>query len=532
MDFAVNPFAPGSRVSVDISDKRVQHERLFAQNESLLETIRNLSRRVSACRGAGEFHEREPQALVVGGFVRDSLLGKSTTDADVEVYGVSAERLENLLDEMFPGKVNKVGKSFGIFNVSLADDIGLDISLPRRESKVGEGHKGFVVDGDPTMSIEEAARRRDFTINSVAADLLTGEIFDPFDGIADLKTRTLRVTDPERFQDDALRIYRGLQFAARMDLTPDSETIRLMREMVERGELSMLVEPKRLTELREVGSLSRLIDQGYIVGIKKGEAQKGLTSPRITEEWKKLLSKAEKPSVGLELAKRLGLIEKFYPEIDTKDESTWSRLTHSVDAAARLIKASIQARAKDYDDQTLQVMLGTLFSNFGSADASSDERQRLAEAFYLRHDFSLDKVSKPASRAAREHSEPQRILDEFISGESDERLRDNEIRKLFKRSHPVEPWVLALVARSMTQDAETSIDSVFPAGEMILDCAARHPEWLLPLNQMHLVTGEELQAMGIEGPRIGELQQKIEEVRDRGGIETHEEALAYLETNK
>ncbi|MDQ7814500.1 MAG: hypothetical protein RDU25_01700 [Patescibacteria group bacterium] len=532
MEPSLHPFAPGQSVGPDIANERVQRERLLAQDERILSAVRSLSESIQACGNDPEFPESKPRALVIGGFVRDALLGKYPTDVDVEVYGLSAARLEKLLDEMFPGKVNKVGKTFGIFNVSLADGIELDISLPRRESKVGEGHKGFVVDGDPTMSLEEAARRRDFTINSVAADLLTGEIFDPFDGIADLKARTLRVTDPECFQDDALRIYRALQFAARMDLTPDSETIRLMREMVERGELSMLVEPKRLAELREVGSLNQLIDRGDIVGIKKGEAQKGLTSPRITEEWRKLLSKAEKPSVGLELAKRLGILERFYPEICTQDESAWPRLTQSIDAAARLIKTSMGTSTKDRDDQTLQVMLGTLFSNFGPADATPEERQRFAEAFYLRHDFNLEKISKPAACAAREHAEPQRILDEFMSGESDERLRDNEIRKLFKRSHPVEPWVLAIVARAMTQGAGTSDDPVFPAGEMILDCAARHLEWLLSLNQMYLVTGEELQARGIEGPRIGELQKIIEEARDRGEIEAHEEALAYLETIK
>lgn len=528
MEPSSHPFAPNHPVGADIANERTQRERLLAQDERILSAVRSLSESIQACGNDPEFPKLKPRALVIGGFVRDALLGKYPTDVDVEVYGMSAGRLEKLLDEMFPGKVNKVGKTFGIFNVSLSDGIKLDISLPRRESKVGEGHRGFVVDGDPIMSVEEAARRRDFTINSVAADLLTGEIFDSFGGIADLKSRTLRVTDPERFQDDALRIYRGVQFAARMDLTPDSETFRLMREMVERGELSMLVEPKRLAELREVGSLNHLIDRGDIVGIKKGDAQKGLTSPRITEEWKKLLSKAEKPSVGLELAKRLGIIEKFYPEIDAGDESTWSRLTYSINVAARLIKASIQVRAEDREAQTLQVMLGTLFSNFGPADATPDERQRLAEAFYLRHDFSLDKISQPASRAAREHAELQRILDEFMSGESDERLRDNEIRKLFKRSHPVEPWIIAVIARAMTQDVEISDDSVFPAGEMILDCASRHPEWLLPLNQMYLVTGDELQAMGIEGPRIGELQKKIEEARDSGEIEMHEEALAYL----
>ena len=535
MEAMNHPFAPDRSVGDDISDERVQRERLFAQDPKILAAVRDLATRILACRVDPEFPERKPQALVVGGFVRDALLNKRPNDADVEVYGMSAERLEKFLDEMFPGKVNKVGKTFGIFSVSLADGIEMDISLPRRESKVGEGHKGFVVDGDPTMSVTEAARRRDFTFNGLAADVLSGEVYDSFGGVDDLKSRTLRVTDPERFQDDALRIYRGLQFAARMELTPDPETFRLMQEMVGRGELAMLVEPKKLAELRKSDVLRRLVDENDIKGIDKGQVQKGLTSPRITEEWKKMLNKPNKPSIGLELAKRLGIIEKFYPEIDLQDEQSWSGLMQSIDRAASLVRGSGWLKAlpsKEKDECRLQIMLGTLFSNFGASDAAPGERQKLAEGFYLRHDFNLDKVSKPAAHAAREHAEPQRILDGFMSGELDERLRDNEIRKLFKRTYPLKPEVMAAVARATTPGADASAQAEFPAGEMILDCAARHPEWLLPLNQMYLVTGKDLQGMGIKGPRIGALQKAIEEARDNGEIETREQALAYLEKIK
>lgn len=527
----VNPFSPDRSESKDISDPAVQRERLFSQDEKILAAVRDLATRVLACRVDPEFPERKPQALIVGGFVRDALLGKNPTDADVEVYGMSAERLEKFLDEIFPGKVDKVGKTFGIFSVSLGDGVEMDISLPRRESKVGEGHKGFSVDGEPTMGEAEAARRRDFTFNSMAADVLTGEILDSFGGIDDLKSKTLRVTDPERFQDDALRIYRGLQFAARMELTPEPETLRLMREMVERGELAMLVEPRKLSEIRKNATLKPLVDRGDIVGIVKGEAQKGLTSPRITEELKKLMVIAAKPSTGLELAMVLGIVERYYPEIDFKDGEKWLRLKDAVDVAAKLMRDLPRAEgleSKEIDEIKLQIMFGALVSSFGEADTEAADIQKLAEGFFLRHDLNQERVCRPATSAAREHLELLRIFDEFSSGDLDEKSRDNEIRKLFRRIYPLRPEVLAIVSQAVAQGGGASSTADFPPTGMLLECASRHPEWLLAPNKLKLISGEELMALGYEGRALGEAQNKIEEARDRGEIETREQALEFI----
>src|SRR5438552_3540485 len=115
------------------------------------------------------------RALIVGGWVRDRLMGRDTKDIDIEVYGVASDRLRSLLESF--GRVETVGESFQVYKVA-----GIDVSLPRRESKAGRGHRGFDVAGDPTMSVEEAARRRDFTINAIAWDPLTGAYLDPFDG--------------------------------------------------------------------------------------------------------------------------------------------------------------------------------------------------------------------------------------------------------------------------------------------------------------------------------------------------------------
>src|SRR6185369_13390853 len=165
------------------------------------------------------------RALIVGGWVRDKLLGlPESSNVDLEVFGVPGDRLRALLETF--GRVEAVGESFQVYKIG-----DIDVSLPRRDSKAGRGHRGFVVTGDPDMSIAEAARRRDFTVNAISWDPLTGEYFDPFDGRADLERRLLRVVDPQTFGDDSLRVLRGEQFAARFALALEPATAALCREI-------------------------------------------------------------------------------------------------------------------------------------------------------------------------------------------------------------------------------------------------------------------------------------------------------------
>src|SRR6185295_15428423 len=132
---------------------------------------------------------------------------EGSKDIDIEVYQVPADKLRRVLESL--GRVEAVGESFQVYKVG-----DIDVSLPRRESKSGRGHRGFDVTGDPTMSVADAARRRDFTINAIAWDPLTGEYLDPFDGRSDITRRMLRVVDPATFRDDSLRVLRAVQFAA------------------------------------------------------------------------------------------------------------------------------------------------------------------------------------------------------------------------------------------------------------------------------------------------------------------------------
>ena len=172
------------------------------------------------------------RAYLVGGCVRDSLIGLNPKDIDIEVFGINnIETLEKILSPH--GKVSVVGKSFGVVKLTtFCDGEEFDFSLPRIDSKCGIGHKDFKVRIDPILTIEEAASRRDFTINSLSIDIWTGELIDPFSGRQDLKSKILRHTS-DAFSEDPLRVLRGFQFAGRFGLNIADETIVLCRDLID-----------------------------------------------------------------------------------------------------------------------------------------------------------------------------------------------------------------------------------------------------------------------------------------------------------
>ncbi len=263
------------------------------------------------------------RALFVGGWVRDRLLGIPSKDVDVEVFGVPAGRLREILQRF--GSLNVVGESFTVFKVA-----DVDVALPRRDSKVGAGHRGFEVTGDPSMSIEEAARRRDFTVNAVAWDPLGEEYLDPFDGRTDLLERKLlRAVDPRTFADDSLRVLRGVQFAGRFGLEMDPGTIELCRRLP--------------------------LDD--------------LPAERVWGEVEKLLLRAPRPSKGFELALELGVIDRLFPEmramVGCPQEPEWHP---EGDVWVHTLMVIDQARTRidDLDKpKQVTVMLGAVCHDFG-----------------------------------------------------------------------------------------------------------------------------------------------------------------------
>jgi len=230
--------------------------------------------------------------IIIGGFVRDSILKIESKDIDIEVYGIeSFDSLESILSEF--GNVNSVGKSFGVCKLTM-DDLDLDFSLPREDSKISVGHKGFNIRIDSTLDFKTASSRRDFTINAIGYDVINKTILDPFNGIEDLKNKTLKVVDEIKFQEDPLRILRAVQFSARFNLKIDHQLLLLSQKMCKNGML------------------------------------KELAKERVFDEIKKLLLKAKKPSIGLKLLKEINALVEF-PHLHNLSMKDWDETLNSVD---------------------------------------------------------------------------------------------------------------------------------------------------------------------------------------------------------
>lgn len=174
--------------------------------------------------------------LVVGGAVRDSLSGHASKDVDIEVHGSSIGSIVKHLKEQ-GYHVDEVGRQFGVLKVSKGGVKNLDVSVPRRENRVGVGHKAFAVEFSENMSVSEAAKRRDFTFNAIMYDHHRGVIVDPTNGVDDYRNRVMRAVS-DRFREDPLRVLRGFQFAARFGMCYDEDTASMCRTI--RGEYSDL----------------------------------------------------------------------------------------------------------------------------------------------------------------------------------------------------------------------------------------------------------------------------------------------------
>ena len=226
--------------------------------------------RTMALEVARRVAEKGGRSFYVGGLVRDALLERENKDIDIEVHGVSPQELKEILDSL--GQRITIGESFGIFNLK---GYSLDIAMPRKEEARGSGHRDFDIFVDPFIGTAAAARRRDFTVNALMQDVLTGEIVDHFGGRKDLEAGILRHVGDDSFAEDPLRVLRGAQFAARFEFSVAEETIELCRRM----------------ELRH------------------------LPRERIEGELKKALLKAKRPSVFFEVLRRMRQLDCWFPEL-------------------------------------------------------------------------------------------------------------------------------------------------------------------------------------------------------------------------
>ena len=391
--------------------------------------VRDIAREIAMAGG---------RALAVGGYVRDLLRGQPSKDLDIEVYGMDLDALRSLLERH--GSVLAVGRAFGVLRLK---HLNADFSLPRRDSKVGPGHRGFDVECDPNLDFETAARRRDLTVNSMGFDILNGKISDPYGGRRDLERGVLRAVDPDTFDEDPLRGLRVAQFIARFDMRADDTLVELCGRL----------------DLHEV------------------------SPERVLEEFRKLLLKGARPSLGLAFLRESTLL-RFFPELEAlTHDSAWSRTLAAVDRSATL--------RQDADDDLVQ-MLAVL----------SHALRRPADVESL-----LDRMRAPKDVVARV-SALVRVFPEpaaFVEASA----ASGEYRRLSRRlgASGVTLELLARVAGSVRSDAPVKR---FLARARGLGVDKRAP--------VDVVQGRHLIARGFTpGPRVGALLELCREVQDETG---------------
>ena len=451
-----------------------------------MEVTEKILELAEAARAAGG------RALLVGGCVRDELMGRQPKDWDVEIYGIDPARLRKMVDRF--GPVDVVGEAFTVYKIGAH----LDISLPRRERKTGRGHRAFIVEGDPTMSLEDATSRRDFTINAMLKDPLTGEVIDPFRGREDLRAQILRAVSPQTFAEDSLRVLRAAQFAARFEFRVEPATV----------------------------ALCRTIDMS------------DLPAERIWGEMEKLLLRAARPSIGLGWLHALGVVDQLFPElkslIDVPQDPEWHP-EGDVFVHTRLVADRARALVDDLDyPRQVTVMLAALCHDFGkpATTAFVDGRIRSREheeagvdpttAFLDRlniHTLDGYDVRAQVIALVRDHLKPG----EFYKNRNE--VGDGAFRRLARKC---ELDLLYRVAKadSLGRNAEwlprekwytAEAQEWFIARAKALEVASQPPAPIL--------LGRHLLELGLEpGPRIGEITKAVYEMQLDGRVTTLEEA--------
>jgi tRNA nucleotidyltransferase (CCA-adding enzyme) len=413
--------------------------------------------------------ERGGRALLVGGCVRDMLLEKEVKDLDVEVYGLDGDALQSILREL--GSVNLVGQSFAVFKFKPRADrrLEIDVSLPRRDRKTGAGHRGFSISYDPSLSFEEASRRRDLTVNAILYDPLTEEFIDPHGGVRDIQLKTLRAVDPNTFIEDSLRVLRVAQLAARLEFEVDLDTIELCRSL----DLS------------------------------------DLPADRIREEMFKLL-KAARPSTGLRLMDQMRVTDQLFPELAAlkerfiDEENLFAHTERSIDVAAS-ISSDLTAEKK------MTVMIAAL-----AHELAIEQVESFLDHLGL---YTLNgyEVRKQTVALVENHLKPQQFYESYVRSENPSRLAFARV------AEKCDPRLLARVAlshlRAMNED-EAPVD-YFRARISEYGFEEGLPEPLL-LGR-HILEAE---IVNSPGPAIGRILKAVYERQLDGEIASFEEALS------
>ena len=342
-----------------------------------------------------KIEEQDGIAMLIGGAVIDSIKNLPLKDIDIEVYRLSYAQLVILIEELGLS-CNLVGKSFGVIK-TVINTIEIDISIPRRENKIGIGHKGFEIELDQEMTPKEAGRRRDLTINSMYLNLHNGKIVDPFNGLDDLKNGLIKATDKKTFIEDPLRVLRIMQLLPRKGKTVEKETMDLCQSMV--------------------NTFSELPKE------------------RVFVEWEKLLLKTEKPSIGLEFLKNSGWLIHF-PELNDligcpqnpiwhPEGDVWIHTNMVLDCAAKL-------RHLIPDQWKLAYMFGALLHDVGKPSTTTPDLKahghdtagiKISETFLKRITNDKDLINKVTTIVGL-HMRPGQLFSSQAKGAAWKRLHN------------------------------------------------------------------------------------------------------------
>lgn len=444
---------------------------------------------------AEKVKESGGRAFYVGGFARDEVMGIPSKDIDIEVFGVPVDVLKKILSEF--GPINMVGESFTVFKVRLGGN-EVDVSLPRTEKKVGSGHKGFEVVGDPFLSTFEAARRRDFTMNALMKDVLTGEVVDHFGGRQDIVNGVIRVVDPTTFVEDSLRVLRAAQFSGRFGFTIDPATVELCR----------------------------FIDLS------------DLPAERLREEIFKLLLKSKTPSVGIKALVELGIAEKLFPEVHAlvgcpqrpdfhPEGCTFVHTCMVVDVAARLAKnlsredkliLMLAALCHDFGKPLVTAEVGGIIRAIDHEKAGIAPTEKFLDRLGVFTENGVD-VRVEVLKLVEFHLMPNSLFNSFSKGEN----MDNAIRRLAAKGVNMKLLARLSMADSLgrTPDAKNfgvKSEVWFRRAARRLGVAEK------PLAK--LVTGKDLIAMGLgPGPIFSQIINHVYSLQLDGKVSNKEEAL-------
>lgn len=352
------------------------------------------------------------KSYFVGGYVRDEQMGIEKKDIDIEIHGIERTSLIAILEQL--GEIVETGASFGVYGLKGYD---LDIALPRREKAVGKGHKDFEVIVDPFLGTKEAAIRRDFTINALMKDVMTGEIVDHFSGMEHLKNKILHYVNAETFVEDPLRLLRGAQFAARFDFRLSEETVELCKEM----------------------------------------DTKTLTKERVLGETKKALLKADKPSIFFEEMKRMQQLYYWFEEVEKLDEIEQGPEHHmegNVWVHTMMVLDQAAAR-RDQVEDSFAFMLAALCHDFGKIVATEEKNGKI-------HAYGHEIKGLPLVKHFLGRLTSEKQLTDYILNMVKYHMKPHMIagaRSAIKKTNlmydeSVDPWALILLSEC---DARSSI---------------------------------------------------------------------------